>query len=383
VPVPIRKRATSRRQADAAPVLSPRALNRALLARQLLLRRVQLSPAAALTRLVGLQSQNPPSAYLALWSRLEGFDPERLGALLVARRAARLALMRSTIHLVTAEDALAVRPLVQARLDRELATAERTRALRGVERGALARAAEAALRDGPLTAEALRAALAARFPRRDPAALARAARNLVPLVQVPPRGLWGAVGQVRLALAGPWLGKGLPVAGPSLDALLLRYLAAFGPATAVDAQTWSGLTGLAAAFERLRPRLRAFRDERGRELFDLPRAPLPDPGTPAPVRFLPDYDNALLSHADRSRIVSEALRRRLSSPNGVLPGAVLVDGFVRATWRLERSGARATVAVEPLEGLSSLEVAEVKDEGLRLCGFLAAGATLRSVRVLG
>jgi hypothetical protein len=382
VPVPIRKRATSRRQADAAPVLSPRALNRALLARQLLLRRARLSPAAALTRLVGLQSQNPSSAYLALWSRLEGFDPERLGALLVARRAARLALMRSTIHLVTAEDALAVRPLVQARLDRDLATAERTRALRGVERAALARAAEAALRDGPLTAEAFRAALAARFPRRAPAALARAARNLVPLVQVPPRGLWGAVGQVRLALSGPWLGRG-PAAGPSLDALLLRYLAAFGPATPADAQTWSGLTGLAAAFEQLRPRLRAFRDERGRELFDLPRAPLPDPGTPAPVRFLPDYDNALLSHADRSRVVSEALRRLLSSPNGVLPGAVLVDGFVRATWRLERAGARATVAVEPLDGLSSLEVAEVKDEGLRLCGFLAAGATLRTVRVFG
>jgi len=311
-----------------------------------------------------------------------GFDPERLGALLVDRRAARLALLRSTIHLVTAADAFAIRPLVQARLDRELASLERTRALRGLDRAALARAAEAVLRDGPLTAEALRAALAARLPGRDRAALARAARNLVPLVQVPPRGLWGQGGQVRLATAGSWL-RAQPPGEASLEALLLRYLGAFGPASAADAQTWSGLTGLAEVLERLRPRLRAFRDETGRELLDLPRAPRPEPGTPAPVRFLPDYDNALLSHADRSRIISDAHRRELASPNGALPGTVLVDGFVRATWRVARAGPRATLAVELLEDLSRAELAEVKDEGLRLVGFLAAGATVRSVRVEG
>jgi hypothetical protein len=393
VPASIRTRAAPRRHAAPAPLLSTRALNRALLARQLLLRRVRLAPEAALTRLCGLQSQNPPSAYVALWSRLAGFDPERLSALLVARRAARIALLRSTVHLVTARDALALRPLVQARLDRELGAVERTRALRGVDRGKLVAVAEEALRSGPLTAEALRAALVARFPSRDPAALLRAVRSLLPLVQVPPRGLWGQGGQVRLAHASAWLlaaaaleandaAAAAPPA-PSLDDLLVRYLAAFGPASPVDAQTWSGLTGLAEAFARLRPRLRTFRDEHGRELLDLPRAPRPDPATHAPVRFLPDYDNALLSHVDRRRIVCDPHRRVLARPNGALPGTVLVDGFVRATWRVERDGPRATLAVKPLEDLSREELAEVKDEGLRLVGFLAGGATVRSVRVDG
>jgi hypothetical protein len=213
-------------------------------------------------------------------------------------------------------------------------------------------------------------------------ALAYAWRCRLPLVQVPPRGVWGRAGQVRVTTAEAWLGRSL-AAGPSIDEVVVRYLAAFGPATAADAATWSRLAGMRAVLERLRPLLRTFRDAAGRELFDLPDAPRPDPATPAPVRFLPEYDNVLLSHADRGRIVSAEDRARLSASGGRVHDSVLVDGVLRAVWRLERErGSRRVALAVTHTGLPKRAAASVAAEGRRLLRLVAADADEREVRLV-
>jgi hypothetical protein len=366
------------REPEAREVLGARALNRALLARQMLLRRETLPAHEALERLVGLQAQSPLPPYTGLWTRLDRFDPGELARLLAERGAVRIALMRSTIHLVTAADALRLRPVVQPVITRAVQGGY-GRLLAGLDEAALAAAGRALVEERPRTFAELGLLLAERWPDRGPAALANAVRALVPLVQVPPRGLWGASGPAAHTSVEAWLGRPLDD-GPSVDDLLLRYLAAFGPATVADAQAWSGLTRLAAVAERLRPRLRAFRDERGRELLDLPDAPRPGPDAPAPPRFLPEWDNALLSFADRTRIVAEAHRARLFSTNGVIPGTVLVDGFVRATWRIGRARGVATLRVEPFARLARRDRAAVAEEGERLLAFAAGEASAHEVR---
>jgi len=204
-------------------------------------------------------------------------------------------------------------------------------------------------------------------------------RCLAPLVQVPPRGLWGGSAQTTHTTVEAWLGRPLDPS-PSIDRMVLRYLAAFGPATVADVQRWSGLTGLREVAERLRPGLRTARDERGRELLDLPDAPLTDPDTPAPPRFLPEYDNVALSHADRTRIVPEAAARLASRVMGVGDAVVLVDGFGAATWRLLRERDAATLRIRPFEQLDDGDAAAVTEEGGRLLGLLAGDAATREVR---
>jgi hypothetical protein len=162
--------------------------------------------------------------------------------------------------------------------------------------------------------------------------------------------------------------------------VVLRYLAAFGPASAADVRTWSGLTGLREVLDRLRPCLVTFRDDRGRELFDLPDAPRPDPETPAPPRFLPEYDNVFLSHADRSRIVADEHRARLMTVNGVGPGTFLVDGFIRGTWRIKSTKEGATLLIDPLEPLSGHDRDALAEEGARLLAFAAADGQALAVQ---
>jgi hypothetical protein len=202
----------------------------------------------------------------------------------------------------------------------------------------------------------------------------------VPLVQVPPRGIWGESGQAIHTTAEAWLGRPLDT-GSSLDEMVVRYLGAFGPASVKDVQTWSGLTRLREVAERLRPRLRAFRDEQGRELFDLPDAPRPEPDTPAPPRFLPEFDNLILSYADRTRVISSDYRRAIASRNGMVPATVLVDGFVRGTWKTERTRGKATLVIEPFESLSEEDLDALTGEGRRLVRFMAEPEDPETVEV--
>lgn len=288
--------------------------------------------------------------------------------------------MRGTIHLVTADDALALPRLVQPVLDAEL---RRHRDHAPVlERVDLGKVLTVARRDSPPASHRAPAPSRAgrAVPEYDPAALAFACRNHLALVQVPPRGIWGRTGPVTLATAESWLGR--PMADPSIDEVLLRYLGAFGPATVADMTTWSRLTGLREVVERLRPRLRAFRDESGRGLVDLPDAPRPEPDVPARPRFLPEFDNVLLSHADRSRFL-DADQPELYGTGDPFHGSVLVDGTLRAVWRIDRvktTGA-ATLVVTRLGRLTKRATSAVAAEGRRVLRFLAADADSHDVRV--
>ncbi|QIN77408.1 winged helix DNA-binding domain-containing protein [Rubrobacter marinus] len=364
-------------------VLDRRALNRATLARQMLLGRGELPADEAIEHLVGLQAQAPMPPYVGLWTRLKDFRPDELARLILDRRAVRVALMRNTVHLVSARDCLRLRPLVQPVIDRGLYSNRAERAnLEGVGLGALADAGRELLEERPLTAKELGGLLGERWPGRDPASLARAVRHLLPLVQVPPRGVWGRSGQATHTTVEAWLGRPLDPE-PSLDETVVRYLGAFGPAAIKDVQTWSGLTRLGEAVERLRPRLRTFRDEGGRELFDLPEAPRPGADVPAPPRFLPEFDNLILSHADRTRVIADEHRRAIASKNGMVPAAVLVDGFFRGTWRTERARSKATLAIEPYETLTAQDRDALAEEGERLLRFVAENAGSHEVRFDG
>ncbi|MEU4313179.1 winged helix DNA-binding domain-containing protein [Nocardia sp. NPDC024068] len=291
-------------------VLSRRALNRATLERQLLLRRSDLPVADAVEHLVGIQAQTPHSWYVGLWSRLAGFVPGRAADLLTDRALIRVALMRSTIHLVTPRDARALRPLIQPVLDRDLyRNHTHGKPVAGIDMAGLVADGIELLAPRPLTNRQLGELLGPRWPGRVPASLVYAIRNQVPLVQVPPRGIWGRSGPIAHTTLDAWLGPADPRPF-SLEQMVLRYLTAFGPAEVKDVQMWSGLTRLSEIVQTMRPDLAVFTDEDGRELFDLPDAPRPDPDTPAPPRFLYDFDNLLLSHADRSRVLTEAYRRQ-------------------------------------------------------------------------
>jgi hypothetical protein len=337
----------------------------------MLLRRWKLSAAEAIEHLVGMQAQAPYPPYIGLWTRLEDFRPDELARLITDRRAVRIALMRNTVHLVTARDALTLRPLMQPIFDRALyANRDHRAGLEGMDIQALVATGRALLEERPRTAKELGMLLQERWPERDPATLARAIRHLVPLVQVPPRGVWGRSGQATHTTAESWLGRPLDP-DPSLDGMVLRYLGAFGPATVKDVQTWSGLTRLREVTERLRPRLLSFRDEHGNELFDLPDAPRPDPDTPSPPRFLPEFDNLILSHADRTRVISDDYRKVIASRSGMVPATVLVGGFVCGTWKTERTRRKATLVIEPFELLPKEDRDALAAEGEQLIRFVA------------
>ncbi|MFC0334126.1 winged helix DNA-binding domain-containing protein [Paenibacillus sepulcri] len=359
-------------------VLGPRALGRALLERQLLLRRSKLSVPDALEHLVGMQAQAPNPPYIGLWSRLHGFHQDDLAAMIRDRSAVRIALMRSTIHLVTARDCLALRPLLQPVLERGL-KGNHGKHLTGLDPQELASAARALADEHPLTFSELGTKLSERWPGREPGALAAAARSWVPLVQIPPRGIWGESGQAAHTSAESWLGQELDQKTSVAD-ILLRYLGAFGPASVQDMQVWSGLTRLRGVIEAMRPGLRTFRDEHGRELFDLPDAPLPDPDTPIPPRFLGEFDNMLLSYADRSRIIADRHRPLVFTINGIIRAVILVDGLARGVWRIERRRNCATLVIEPFEPLSEEDLAALAQEGQRLLGFAAADAAEHDIQ---
>jgi len=369
-------------------VLDRRALNRALLSRQLLLDRPGLPSDEAggrrarvietVEHLIGLQAQAPFPPYYGLWSRLDGFRPDDLASLLTDRSVVRIALMRGTIHLVSARDCLPLRQMVQPVIERGTRSAY-GKQLTGVDTEELAAAGRILVESEPMTFSRLGQALAKRWPDHPPAALAQGVRAFVPLVQVPPRAVWGRAGRSLHTSAERWLGQPVHPIGTSpaepqgLARLVARYLGAFGPATVKDAQAWSGLTGLKAVMEQLRPSLVTFRGELGAELFDLPSAPRPGGDVPVPVRLVAEFDNLVLSHADRSRVVSAENLRRFYVINGIFPGSVLVDGFVAGIWRLAKSRNTATLTIElfgPVRERDALAA-----EAARMLAFCAPGAS--------
>lgn len=362
-----------------APLVSLRELNRATLARQLLLERSSLGPIAAIEQLVGLQAQTPQSWYTGLWSRLTGFDPVAFGGLLESREVVRIAVMRSTIHLVSSRDALFLRPLVQSMTERSARSAYGKR-WQGLDLDAVAAAARALLGESPLTFAELGAALQERWPDHETEALAQLGRTRLALVQIPPRGVWGKSGAARHTTIERWLGRE-PDETPSIQTMVLRYLGAFGPASVRDVQAWCGLTRLGEVVESLRPGLLVFRDEDGTELFDLPEAPRPGEGVPAPVRFLYEYDNLLLSHANRSRMAGYDTSALRGAKNGILPNFVLVDGTVRAAWTLSRDKETAILGIRLLGPVSTRQREELETEAAAFVGYAAASASTIDVRL--
>lgn len=345
------------------PVLDNRALNRATLARQLLLSRAEMSARDAVGHLLGLQAQNVKPPYFQLHARLAGFRPAELAGLMEAREVVRMVTMRSTIHTHTAEDALTLRPLVQPAGDREVGYFRK--GLAGVDLERLAELARAFVDTEPRTMAELREELLKEWPDADPQSLSVAARCRLPLVQVTPRGVWGRSGQVRLTTVENWLGRPAGAAQP-VDDVVLRYLAAFGPASVKDMQVWAGLTRLREAFERLRPALAVFRDENGVELFDLPDAPRPDADTPAPPRFLPEFDNLLLSHADRTRVVAPEIKGRTWTGNQA-HCTLLLDGFLAGLWKQDGN----TLTVQLFHDTSAARREEIAAEGERMLAVMA------------
>jgi len=349
-------------------------LNRATLARQLLLERASFGPLEAIERLVGLQGQVHNAPYIGLWTRLQSFQRADLTRLLEHRQIVKATLMRCTLHLMTADDYVLLRLALQPALSRALHPFF-ARQTNGIDSDQFAALVRVYIQEQPRTGVELRAKFAEFFPGiKNLAHMGDGIRAHMPLVQVFPSGTWGFTGRPAYTEASSWLGRPLAAPEVGLRHLILRYLAAFGPASVRDIQAWSGLTRLQGAIEELRPELRTFRDEQGSELFDLPDAPLPSAERPAPVRFLPEFDNLLLAHADRRRVVADEYRPFVFIGNAGVRGTFLVDGFVHGAWKIERTPASATLVIEPFEPLSDTVRQDLLSEGERLMRWVSDGA---------
>jgi hypothetical protein len=352
--------------AATAPTLTARQLNRATLARQLLLERAPLGAAEAVGRLAGMQAQEPKHPYLGLWTRVDGFEAAQLRAALAAREVVRATLMRSTLHLMTADGYGALRMALQP----PMSVAKRVLGARseGLDPAEVIPAARELLQDGPLPFDRIRALLAERFPDVNDRALGYAVRTLLPLVMVTSEDArWGFDRVAEFALAEQWLGS--EPADPDPAALVRSYLAAFGPASAADMQTWSGAVGMKAVLNGMRDELEVFADERGRELFDPPDAPRPDPKTPAPPRLLPEFVNLVLAHDDRSRVIADEHRPLVTTKNLRVRATFLVDGVVAGTWTIEAKRKLATLRLAPFAKLTKTAAKALSAEAEALVRF--------------
>lgn len=355
--------------------LSRRALNRALLHRQFLLRRTGRSTPEVIGRLVAMQAQEPNWPYVGLWSRIDGFAHGQLSVLLEDRTVVRSALLRGTQHLAVADDFRRFRPVLQPVLDRTARTAYFRRVSDGLDTDALTATGAGILAGRTLPRRELARLLALRYPGREGRILAGEVELRTPLVHTPETGSWGRWGTrsaISVTRAEDWLGA--PMEPAPARELVRRYLAAYGPAGVMDMQAWSGLTRLREVIHAMRGELRRHRDAEGRELFDLlfdgESAPeLPDPDTPAPVRFLPAFDNLLLGHADRTRVIGDADRGRVMPGAAMVLPTFLVDGFVHGSWSIKDG----TVRIVPFRPMRAAEMSAVTEEAERLLPFVGAG----------
>ncbi len=346
--------------------LDNRVLNRTLLARQHLLARTTADVATVVEHLIGLQAQDVPPPFVALWSRVADFDPDIVDRGLEDRSLARITLMRGTIHLVTARDARRIAPHIQPELEKApFRKGFNFGATVGLDPEEVRAAGEAALGAEPMSAAELRELAQQRWPDRNGSALLQTWLYLLPVLQVPPRGKWRNNSRPTWCRIESWLGP--VVTDYPVDDLVLRYLRAFGPASTMDMQSWSRLTGFKEVVERLGDQLRTYTDDRGRTLYDVADGVLEDPDRPAPVRYLSWYDNALLSHKDRARIVPESVDFSVS---GTLVSSVLVDGFLAGLYKVYADKDVATLRMSVRAALTKRQAADVEAEGLRLLAFL-------------
>lgn len=352
-------------------LLANRTLNRTLLARQHLLERSQLTVHEMCDHLVGLQAQDSPPPFVALWSRITDFDPATVSDALVDRSLVRITLMRGTIHLVTPPDALRIAPHIQPELEKiPFRKGFNYGAMVGLDADEVREHGERVLGDEPMSAAELRERAAEIYPDRNPGMVVQTWLYQLPVLQTPPRGQWKDSSRPIWSRVEPWLGAPLDPSYP-LSELLLRYLRAFGPASTMDMQTWSKLLGLKQAIEQLGDRVRTYTDERGRTLYDAADAELADPDLPAPVRLLGWYDNAVLSHQDRTRIVPEgnALHLRAFAA-AVAP--VLVDGYLAGLYKIFPEAGVARLRICPTRTWTKAERTAVEAESQALLGFLEA-----------
>ncbi|QBS41579.1 winged helix DNA-binding domain-containing protein [Nocardia sp. CS682] len=352
-------------------LLSDRILNRTLLARQHLLERSQRTVHEMCDHLVGLQAQDSPPPFVALWSRITDFDPAAISNALEDRTLARITLMRGTIHMVTPPDALRIAPLMQPELEKiPFRKGFNYGALVGLDPDEVRAHGERVLGDEPMSAADLRLHAAECYPDRNPGMVVQAWLILLPVLQTPPRGKWKDSSRPVWSRVEPWLGAPLDPSYP-LAELLLRYLRAFGPASTMDMQTWSKLLGMKQAIAQLGDRVRTYTDERGRTLYDAADGELADPELPAPVRLLGWYDNALLSHQDRSRIVPDGAAPPLRAfAAAVAP--VLVDGYLAGLYKVFPESGTARLRISPTRKWTKAERAAVEAESHALLAFLEA-----------
>ena len=364
------------------PLIDRRSLNRASLARQHLLDRTDLSATDVVDQLVGIQAQNPWSPHVALWSRVKAYASGEVDAMFEERRVVRVGSLRNTIHLLSSSDAPAIRAWCQPVADRQFKSTQFAKDVAGIDIDAVVSEARTLLEAEPLTNAQLGAALQKRWPDVPRASLAQVARFKLALVQVPPRGTWGASHAATSTTLEHWLGTSLPDE-VDVEPLIRRFLSVYGPASVKDAQAWSGLTRLKGAFDRLRPDLMSFRDEYGVELFDLPDAPRPAGSVPAPPRFLPDYENALISYADRRRFMPDQ-PFIADLGRGALEGTILVDGVLGGVWKIGKDASSGKLVASTCQPLRGSGLRELRDEAERFAAFLATaydidGATIEQL----
>ncbi|MFJ4652898.1 winged helix DNA-binding domain-containing protein [Nocardia sp. NPDC088792] len=360
--------------------LSNRILNRTLLERQYLLERSALTVPELCDHLIGLQAQDMLPPFVASWSRIRDFDPEAVSKGLDDRSLVRITLMRGTIHLVTPPDALRIAPHIQPELEKiPFRKGFNYGAMVGLDPEEVRAHGDSVLGDEPMPAADLRTHAAARYPDRDPGAVLQTWLYQLPVLQTPPRGRWGDSSRPVWSRVEPWLGTPLDPGYP-LAELLLRYLRAFGPATTMDMQTWSKLTGIKKAVESLGDRVRLYTDDRGRTLYDAADTGLADPELPAPVRFLGWYDNALLSHQDRTRIIPDGSAPPLQAFAAQV-SSILVDGYLSGIYKIFPERDTARLRISPHTTWSRAERAAVEAEAHALLGFLEPDRT-PSVEIL-